>query len=417
MNEYPEPGVDRFADLRRRAEAQVLQHLDDLSKLTQAQIESLVHELQVHQIELELQNEQLRQTQTDLEIMRDQYADLYDFAPVGYLTLDDQGLILSANLTIASLLEVERASLIRRPLSRFVVNEDQDAYYLFRRRLLGTHLMQVGEVRLLRQAGTYFYARLEAIVRDEREAPVCRITVSDVSDHKEAEQYILRTERLAAMGRLATTLAHEIKNPLQALRFSIDLVLGSSLDPEQRTMCLQICDRELNQLIDLTKNVLDFARPERKAETLATVTSVMGDTLALVDELVRASHVQVMTDLPLDLPTLQAEPDQIVRILINVIINAIEAMPDGGWIHITSEVAHDFISLNVANQGPPISPEDLKHVFDPFFTTKSGGTGLGLSISRDAMRRFNGDLTVGNLDDGQGVVVTLKIPVAGPAVS
>jgi PAS domain S-box-containing protein len=412
MDESERPFEAKFAGLRRQAEARLAQRSETLKELSHEQIEQLVHELQVHQIELEMQNEQLRRTQVELEVTRDQYADLYDFAPVGYITLDEQGLIMAANLTAAALLGAERANLIRRPLGHYIVPEDQDTFYLSRRRLFETGLPQTSEVRIRKQGDTYFYARLQAIRQKEGDASVCRVAVSDINENKQAEQYMLRTERLAAMGRLATMLSHEIKNPLQALRFSIDLLLCRSLDAAQQNQCLQICDREIDRLIELAKNVLDFARPERMTPTLATVDNVVGDTLALVDELVRKSRIQVIVDLPHNLPVIQTAPDQIVRILINLIINAIEIMPEGGWIHITSEVEQDFVRLNVANQGPLISAEDLKHIFDPFFTTKPEGTGLGLAISRDAIRRYGGDLSVKNLDDGQGVAVSLKVPVA-----
>ena len=134
-----DPGtVTNGADLRRRAEVIVEQESADLQALTPEQMLGLVHELRVHQIELEMQNENLRHTQTELELARDRYVDLYDFAPVGYMTLSESGVILDANLTVASMLGVERAQLLGRPMTQFIVAEDQDGYYLHRRRLFAT---------------------------------------------------------------------------------------------------------------------------------------------------------------------------------------------------------------------------------------------------------------------------------------
>ena len=407
----------KFADLRRRAEAQLSQQSEDLANLSLDQIERLVHELRVHQIELEMQNEQLHQTQVDLAVTRDQYADLYDFAPVGYFTVNEQGLILAANLTAAALLGVERARLIHQPLAHFIVREDQDTYYLFRRRLFETRLAQVTEVRLLKQDNSHYYGRLEAIVLGEGESAVGRIAVSDITEYKQAEQYMLRTERLAAMGQLAVTLAHEIKNPLQALRLSMDLVLNNTMSAIERELCLKLCNEEIDRLIKVTTNMLDFARPERIVQESILVNQLVTDTLILVDKLVRQANIQVTTNLSQDLPLIQVAPDQVVQILVNVIINSIEAMPNGGGIHITGNVEQDSIRLTVANQGPPIPPETLKHIFDPFFTTKPRGTGLGLSVSRNIMRELNGDLTVENLSNGPGVAFTLKFPIPGSTES
>ncbi len=411
MDESERSFEAKFADLRRQAEAQLPQPLEELAKLPLDQIELLVHELRVHQIELEMQNEQLRQTQSELEVARDQYADLYDFAPVGYFTLDEQGMILAANLTAAGLLGVERVHLMRRPLSHFIVKEDQDAFYLSRRRLFETRTAQISEARLLKQDGAQFYARLEAIVQGDGKSAVCRIAVSDITERKLAEQYMLRTERLAAMGQIATMLTHEIRNPLHALRFSMDLALNKSLDPGDREHCLELCNQEIDRLLVLTDNMLSFARPERIARKPVEVNQIVADILTLVDKLVRGANIQMTTNLAPDLPRVQAAPEQIVQIVMNLIINAMEAMPDGGWIHISTDAEPDSIRLLVANQGSPISPEDLKNVFDPFFTTKPQGTGLGLSISRNIVRRLDGDLTVENLRNGQGVVFTLTLPI------
>ncbi len=415
MDESAQSFEARFADLRRQAEAQLSQQPEPLAKLSPEQIDRLVHELQVHQVELEMQNEQLRQTQVELEAARDQYVDLYDFAPVGYFTLNEQGMILTANLTAAALLGVKRASLIHRPLGHFVVKEDQDSLYLTRRRLFATREAQTSEVRFLKADGSEFYARLEAIVQGEGDAAVCRLAVSDITEHKQADQYMLRTERLAAMGQLAARLAHEIRNPLHTLRLSMDLLLNDVFDASQSLASLALCSQEVDRLITVTKNMLDFARPERIVEELIAVDRLVADTLALVHELIRQANIQVTTDLPEDLPPIYTAPNQIMQILINLIINAIEAMPNGGWIHIRAEAEQDSIRLMLANQGPSISPENLKRLFDPFFTTKPQGTGLGLSISRDIIRGLGGDITAENLRNGQGVLFTLKLPI--PAAS
>ena len=111
---------------------------------------NLLHELEVHQIELEMQNEELRRAQEEIAASRARYFDLYELAPVGYLTLSEKGLILEANLTAANLLGVERSQLVKRPLFRFIVPEDQDIYYLHRKRLLATRQPQVCELRMVR---------------------------------------------------------------------------------------------------------------------------------------------------------------------------------------------------------------------------------------------------------------------------
>ncbi len=177
--------------LRQRAEDKA-RHLDlgDEGTLSPEAVRQLVHELRVHQIELEMQNEELRRTQEVLEASQARYFDLYDLAPVGYITLSEKGLILEANLTAATLLDVPRGALVKQPLTRWVVAEDQDGYYLYRNRLLETGTPQVCELRMLRQEVqvSQFWVRLVSCLGQDEEsgAQVCRVTMSDITERKQA---------------------------------------------------------------------------------------------------------------------------------------------------------------------------------------------------------------------------------------
>ncbi|MBN2564843.1 MAG: PAS domain S-box protein [Candidatus Eisenbacteria bacterium] len=166
---------------------------EDMKALSPEQARQVLHELQVHQIELEMQNEELRETQAKLEASRARYFDLYDMAPVGYLTVSEQSLILEANLTAAKLLGVARGALVKRPLSQFILSEDQDIYYRHRKTLFETGVPRVCEVRLVKEDGAQFWGRLEATVAQDADgAPVCRVVVSDVSERKRAEAELVK---------------------------------------------------------------------------------------------------------------------------------------------------------------------------------------------------------------------------------
>ena len=152
--------------LRQRAEEQAQgMGVEDVGMLSPEAAQQLVHELRVQQIELEMQNEELRRMQEVLEASRARYFDLYDLAPVGYFTLSEQGLILEANLTATTMLGVPRGALVKQPLTRSIVPEDEDIYYLHHRRLLETGRPQVCELRMARQYSrvSQFWARLESI--------------------------------------------------------------------------------------------------------------------------------------------------------------------------------------------------------------------------------------------------------------
>jgi two-component system cell cycle sensor histidine kinase/response regulator CckA len=153
----------------------------------------LLGELREHEIELERRNEELRATQARLEASRERSFDLYDLAPVGYVTLGEEGLIQGANLTVATMLGVERAALAGQPLTRFILNEDQEVCYLHRTQLLETGAPGSCEVRLLRQDGSHFWARIQATVAQEPDGGrVCRAVLSDIDERKRGDEALGR---------------------------------------------------------------------------------------------------------------------------------------------------------------------------------------------------------------------------------
>ena len=149
--------------LRRKAEKALSEAPEKPAFTAGADLQKLVHELSVHQIELEMQNEDLRRSQEQLEESRSEYAELYDFAPVGYLTLDNAGLITRANLTACALLGIGRRLLVKKPFSLFVHPESQDPFYLHKQKTLMTTTAQTCELTLKRKDGTSFDAQLKSI--------------------------------------------------------------------------------------------------------------------------------------------------------------------------------------------------------------------------------------------------------------
>ena len=199
-------GRSNPSDLRRRAEELLRGKPVDLAALSAEEAGRLLHELQVHRIELEMQNDELRRAHQELEASRAKYFDLYDLAPVGYFTVGEKGLLLEANLRGADLLGVGRNRLVKQPLTRYIVPEDQDVYYLHRKRALETGVRQACELRMFRRDGSPFWARMEmgAARGGEDGPPVCRTTVSDITEQKRAEEELKASrERLVESQKVA----------------------------------------------------------------------------------------------------------------------------------------------------------------------------------------------------------------------
>ncbi len=189
------PPEDAAAALRRQAEAVVAKMARPVRPTADA--DDTVHELLVHQVELEMQNEELRRLQSSLDAERARYFDLFDLAPVGYVTLDEHNLILEANLTAARQLGLPREKMAKLPLGRIIAPEDQDIFYLTRKRLLADRTAQTCELRLLKADGSTFWGRLEISyaehVRDH--ADFCRISISDVTEKVKVREELARREQ------------------------------------------------------------------------------------------------------------------------------------------------------------------------------------------------------------------------------
>jgi PAS domain S-box-containing protein len=182
--------------MRERAERGTLKISSDISKLSHQEISQLIHELQTHQFELEVQGKELREAQLALQESRDRYSNLFEFAPMGYFTLNGKSLIIEVNLTGAGLLDLDRKNLINAPFTRFVLKEDQDIYYFHRRRVLETKTRQSCEVRLVKRDNSWFHAQLESVVVEDGEPNSIhwRTVVLDISDRIRAEEALRATQ-------------------------------------------------------------------------------------------------------------------------------------------------------------------------------------------------------------------------------
>ncbi|MEY3897614.1 MAG: hypothetical protein RLZZ214_3135, partial [Verrucomicrobiota bacterium] len=192
-HDSPDASSGAAAKLRQQAEAALLRESamepEPTVAMTPEEMQRTLHELHVHQIELEMQNEELRRSQAEVEAGRTRYFDLYDLAPVGYITLNEQGIILESNYAAANLLGVSRRGLVKQSITRFILPGDQDIYYLQCKRLLENGLPQVTELRMMGRDRREFWARLEAaVVRSDLGVVEFRLILTNISERKHAEE-------------------------------------------------------------------------------------------------------------------------------------------------------------------------------------------------------------------------------------
>ena len=213
------------------------------------------------------------------------------------------------------------------------------------------------------------------------------------------------------MGHMATALAHELEAPLEMIEDHLDAVASASRRG-QRQKALDLCVSEIRSLIEVIERVLNLAQPTADLPSVASVPELVDRALSLVGKSLERAGLQVDADLADVLPLVRVEPDQMLQVLLNLLLNTIEALPDGGHVRITAQADGEMVALTLTNDGPPIPEEHVERVFEPFFTTKPEGTGLGLFIGRNVVEQHGGRLQVENLSDGQGVSFTALLPAA-----
>ena len=228
---------------------------------------------------------------------------------------------------------------------------------------------------------------------------------------------LTRSERLAAVGRLAAGVAHEINNPLTgALTFSHMLLRDIPDDSQQKEDVQTIIDAT-TRCRDIIRGLLNFSRQNEPRKRLSSLNDVLQEALNLTRNQAHLNKVAIMEEIDPDLPHLVIDPHQIQEVAVNVILNAIDAMPDGGTLTVSTRTTEHnsgkWAEFEISDTGCGIPPEDLEHLFDPFFTTKlpGKGTGLGLAISYGIVAEHGAEIKVSSKVD-RGTTVTVRLPIA-----
>lgn len=415
----------RANNLRKRAEDALKGMPIDLKGLSAENIQTLFHELQVHQIELELQNQVLRETQYALEEAQNKYVDLYDFAPVGYLTLSEAGLIEEVNLAGAALLGRVRSRLVGSPFSQLVYQDDQDIYHLYLRRLFKTLSSESQEIRLVKPDDVPFNARLTSTIvhNEQKHALQCRMIISDITEQKLAAQRVLefaaQKEYIRTLSNFLHSASHEFRTPLSIITINIYL-LKKGLDPPQENEHLEKIAQQVKYITKLVDSLAAIARLDSNANfefEALQINSLMDDVNRGIAFAAQEKQITVMSEIASALPLIQADVSELRRALWNIVDNAVRYTESGGTIRIRVAQQGKSILIEVHDTGKGISETALPHIFDRFYRVdvnhSSRGIGLGLSIAQQVIHRHGGTIEVES-HVGQGSLFRIILPFDHP---
>jgi PAS domain S-box-containing protein len=400
MKEWSSDSDETSTKLRNRAEQILLRDLSstpDPSELTPIEIRALVHNLQVQQIELEVQNDELRRTQEALETSRDRYSDLFDFAPVGYFTLDREKRILEANLTASQLLQIERSALIGKGFSWFVAPEGMDHFHHLWRRLLLDRWLVGDDIIMRRANGETLPVQLSGSSTTDDGAGEIHIAVTDISERK------LLEERRDLFFSIAS---HELRTPVTSLTLALDMLANSDtsqFNPDQRTM-LETAGAGARRLQRLVGEILEMRRIDGGAMEYRTqvvaLAPLVSEAVAQCRALATGCEASLELRESLWDPWVDVDSDRLMQVLFNLMSNALRYSPLDGTVVIESTQAGEQVRVSVTDTGPGIAPEFRDHVFEPFAqadpSLEDGANGqhlgLGLNIAKNIVQRFGGHI-------------------------
>ncbi|HEY7496724.1 MAG TPA: ATP-binding protein [Candidatus Tectomicrobia bacterium] len=240
---------------------------------------------------------------------------------------------------------------------------------------------------------------------------------------KAMTQQLWQTAKLATMGELAASLAHELNNPLAIVSLRIESLLGQVLAPDPKRQALEVIDREVERMGNLVTNLLHFSRRSTQQISTFDVCEELEQTLELIQYHLRNHHITVVRQFTPGVSLVLADRQQLRQVFLNLLTNASDAMPRGGILtlrvaEVTTSTGETGIHIEVSDTGSGIAPEDLPQVMEPFFTTKAEGkgTGLGLPICRRIVQEHHGTLELTSVVD-QGTTVHLVLPITNGANS
>ena len=384
-----------------------------------------LHELQTTSIELLEQNEEMAFTRQTLEEERCRYQELFDFAPDVYLVTDTEGIILDANSAATSLFNVSRSMLIGKPLAIFVRSEE---HLTFRTRMVelkkGT-VAQTENLELIMLSGkrTTFPVSITVgkVVASKGGAVELRWLLRDITKRKQLEEELQKADKLESLGVLAGGIAHDLNNFLTVILGNLSLLKRCIKEDPKATKYLKYMEEAIKQTGHLTGQMLTFAKGGKPLTEAVSICRLIEEDSAFA---LSGSKTRCELYLTEDLPSVEIDRGQITQVITNILINADQAMQEGGTIRIRAEKlavigengalplqSGNYVALTITDEGAGISSQILPKIFDPYFSTKELGSGLGLTICYSIVKKHGGHISVQSVE-GNGTSFTIYLPVS-----
>ncbi len=232
------------------------------------------------------------------------------------------------------------------------------------------------------------------------------------------ERKIYESEKLSSLGRLSTSVAHEVKNPLSSIKAIVQVMREDLKNNEPLQEDLAIIVDEIDRLTKVVNQLLQFAKPTNEVKTTVKIGDIINSTLVVLNHEAKQNKITISCQMPMDLPTITTDEGALKEVFFNLLHNAIQAMPSGGNININAHLQayNNTIQVTIADTGPGVPQESLQKIFEPFYTTKQAGTGLGLSIVKKKLEEMDATIHVENNGE-KGASFVINFPLTEPVLT
>ncbi|OQX55807.1 MAG: hypothetical protein B5M54_01105 [Candidatus Aminicenantes bacterium 4484_214] len=352
---------------------------------------------------------QVQKRAFELEKLKDYSQNIIESLTVGVTVVDEKGVVTGWNRVMEQLFLIPKAKAIGRRLSHLLDSNNfqsifpPDTQHDFRLLSEVSLEMPTGEKRIFDIAKT-------PLLDNKMNAYGTVIVFEDVTEKMSLQQQLLTSEKLASIGLLSAGVAHEINTPLTGISSYVQ-ILNKKLNDSSYQPILQKIENQTERVARIVKNLLNFARnPESSAFQVVNLKESLEEILSLIDYKLKKMNINLQLNLK-EIPPIWGQQERLQQVFINIILNALDAMPQGGTLSISLEQRNTQAIIGIKDTGTGIKPQHLPHIFDPFFTTKGigKGTGLGLSISYAIVKEHGGQIKVES-EAGQGTCFTIYLP-------
>lgn len=331
----------------------------------------------------------------ELNANEEKYRSLFERSVDAIYIINKEHLFIDANYSLEQLLGYKREEILQQSMKAMF--KSKKTYSYFNQMLAKSLQVKDFEVKLCTKDDKELDCIINSVaIKDENdEIYAYQGIIHDLTVRKKAEKELLVAEKLAMTGQIARSMAHEVRNPLTNLNLAMEQLRDELSDNEDASMYLDIIKRNASRIEQLITDMLKSSKPKELHKSPISINALLEDTLSVTTDRIKLQGIDLSTDFDKDLPSIDADKEQLKTAFLNIIINAIEAMnKNEGKLRIATSQNDEFVTVEITDNGKGIPEEEIRKLFDPFFTNRKGGMGLGLTSTQNILNSHKAHIDV-----------------------